>query len=68
MASEFEDLDQLIHSQGWLRFKEYVRAEWHERFQQHVRQAVNNPQDDLALRQLQQVVVAKDAVRARDRR
>jgi len=62
MPTEKEDLDQFVRSQGWLRFKQYAEKEWGDRFAQHVRTAVHDPDDVLALRKLQQVVVAKDAI------
>lgn len=62
MATETEDLDQFIHSQGWLRFCQYAEQEWNGRFQRHVRTAVNDQDDTLAMRKLQQVLVAKEAV------
>lgn len=62
MATETEDLDQFIHSQGWLRFCQYAEQEWTERFQRHVRIAVSDRDDVLAMRKLQQVLVAKEAI------
>jgi hypothetical protein len=62
MASEQEDLDQFVQSAGWLRFCRHAEEEWNDRFQQHVRTAINDADDVAALRKLQQVTVAKDAV------
>ena len=62
MATEHEDLDQFVHTQGWLRFCQFAEKEWNDRFGEHVRQAINDPDDIAALRKLQQVQVAKDAV------
>lgn len=64
MATEKEDLDQFVRTQGWLRFCQYAEREWTERFSDHVRQAINDPNDVSALRKLQQVQVAKDAITA----
>jgi hypothetical protein len=64
MATEKEDLDQFIHSQGWLRFRQYAEREWNEQFQRHVRIAISDREELAALRKLQQVTVAKEAVDA----
>jgi hypothetical protein len=64
MATEKEDLDQLIHTNGWLRFAQHLEREWADRFQQLVRTAISDPNDTTALRKLQQVVVAKEAIEA----
>lgn len=62
MATEKEDLDQLVRSQGWLRFARHVEQDWDTRFQTLIKQAVTGPDDQLNIRKLQQVMVAKDAV------
>jgi hypothetical protein len=64
MATEKEDLDQLVHTQGWMRFAQHLEREWADRFQQLVRSAISDPNDTTALRKLQQVVVAKEAIEA----
>ena len=64
MATEQEDLDQFIHTQGWLRLKEHAAKEWGDRFQALIKTAVSDRDDDMALRKLQQVLVAKEAVEA----
>lgn len=67
-AQEFEDLDALIRSAGWLRFKAYVAAQWGTpehgggaRFQAAVAQASNQSDAD-AIAQLRQVVVAQKQI------
>lgn len=64
--TEFEDLDALIRSAGWQRFKAHVAEQWGTpsagggiRFQQAVRQASNNEADANALAQLRQIVTAQ---------
>lgn len=62
MATEKEDLDQFVRSQGWLRFKQHVEKDWDARFQALVRQAITGADDQINMRKLQQVMVAKDAI------
>ena len=62
MATEHEDLDQFIRSQGWLRFTQHAEKEWGQRFQDLIKVAISDRDDDMALRRLQQVLVAKEAV------
>lgn len=62
MSTEKEDLDQFVRSNGWLRFKQFAEREWQDQFAKHVRVAVNDADDVAALRKLQQVMVARDAV------
>lgn len=62
MATEKEDLDQFIHTQGWLRLTQYAAKEWGDRFHALIKTAVSDRDDDMALRKLQQVLVAKEAV------
>ena len=59
MASEKEDLDQLIHSQGWLRFQGFVRKEWGDQLEQHLLTAANDREDTIALQKIRQVLAAK---------
>lgn len=61
-SAELEDLDALVRSAGWARLKDYVVQEWRTRMDAKVRAAVSSPDDLLAMRHLQQVVVAKEAV------
>lgn len=62
MATELEDLDQFIHSQGWLRFQQHASKEWGDRFQSLIKTAISDRDDEMALRKLQQVLVAKEAI------
>jgi hypothetical protein len=62
VATEYEDLDQLARSQGWLRLQQYVTKEWGDRFQDLIKVAVSDRDDAFAVRRLQQVLVAKEAV------
>ena len=62
MATEQEDLDQFVRSQGWLRFKQHADTEWGQRFQDLIKVAVSDRDDNMAMRRLQQVLVAKEAV------
>lgn len=62
MASEQEDLDQLLHSQGWLHLKQYADRYWGEQHEQHVRAAANELNDTTAIQKLRQVIAAKEAV------
>jgi hypothetical protein len=64
--TEYEDLDALLTSAGWTRFKSYIAEQWGTpqagggiRFQQAVNQASRNETDANALAQLRQVVVAQ---------
>lgn len=67
-AQEFEDLDALIRSAGWQRFKTYVAEQWGTpsagggvRFQAAVAHASNHGDAD-AIAQLRQVVVAQKQI------
>lgn len=59
MASEQEDLDQLVRSQGWLRFKQFVSKEWGDQLEQHLLAAANDREDSIALQKIRQVLAAK---------
>jgi len=59
VATEFEDLDQLVHSQGWLRFQNFVSKEWGDQLQQHLLTAANDREDTIALQKIRQVLAAK---------
>lgn len=60
--SEREDLDQLIRSNGWLHFQEYVRREWSVRLEQLLLQAAADREDVIALQKIRQVLAAKREV------
>lgn len=62
MPSEKEDLDQLVHSQGWLRVKAFASKEWSEQHEAHVRRAANEVNDAMAIQKLRQVIAAKEAI------
>ena len=62
MATEREDLDQLLHSQGWLHLKQYADRYWGEQHEQHVRAAANELNDTTAIQKLRQVIAAKEAI------
>ena len=62
MATETEDLDQLVHSQGWLRLKSFAADEWTARLESHLLQAAGEREDAMAANKIRQVLVAKAAV------
>jgi hypothetical protein len=66
MESRREDLDDLVHSPGWMRFLAHVRQEWGTRdagggvrFTQAAHQAANLNADADAIGQLRQICVAQ---------
>lgn len=62
MATEHEDLDQLLHSQGWLRFQQFAAKEWGDQLEQQLRQAAAEREDTMAANKIRQILVAKAAV------
>lgn len=68
-AQEYEALDALLRSEGWLRFKAHVAQQWgtpHDgggaRFQAAVSQAASEQVDADATAKLRQVVVAQKQI------
>lgn len=66
MDSLREDLDHLVHSPGWLRFRQHVEREWGTReagggirFEQATEKAANLTDDNTAINQLRQITVAR---------
>jgi len=66
---EYEDLDTLFRSSGWLRFKAYVAQQWgtpHDgggaRFQAAVNSAAAEQADSDATAKLRQIVVAQKQI------
>lgn len=60
--NEYEDLEALLQSPGWLRFARHAEQEWQEQFSEKVRAAVGDTNDLQALAKLRQVTVAQQAV------
>lgn len=69
VQQEYEDLDALIQSAGWGRFKAHVAQQWGTpetgggvRFQQAVSQAAAEQADADATAKLRQIVVAQKLI------
>lgn len=60
--NEFEDLQALLQSPGWLRFARHAETEWGEKLQDKLTRAVGDTDDAQALAKLRQVMVAKTAI------
>ena len=56
---EREDLDALVTSPGWQRYTQWASAESRAQMDAAITAAANSRDDLTALRQLQQVIVAK---------
>lgn len=62
--TEHEDLDALLSSPGWERFKAYVKSEWGPegvQFTRALAQAADVVDDPLAMARFRQVLVAQKA-------
>ena len=64
-----EELEELVKSPGWLRFREHVEREWGTRdtgggirFEQAAAKAANLTDDATAINQLRQITVARREV------
>jgi len=62
--TEYEDLDALLSSPGWERFKAYVKSEWGPegvQFQRALVAAADVIDDPMAMAKFRQVLVAQKA-------
>ena len=60
--AELEDLDQLVNSAGWQRFRDHVNGQWArgtgQRYLAGIEQAMSVTDDPSANAQLRQIIVA----------
>ena len=64
-ATELDDLSALTEHPGWIRFLAHTKGEWGQggsRYVQAVEACANRPDDTLALRTLQQIIVAQKEI------
>lgn len=62
MSDEKDDLDNLIKSPGWLRFKEHLEVHWRDTLLTAIASAANDSNDAVSIGKIRQIVAAQQAV------
>ena len=62
MSDEKDDLENLVKSPGWLRFKEQQETYWRDTLLGAIASAANDSNDAVSIGKIRQIVAAQQAV------
>lgn len=62
MSDEKDDLENLVKSPGWLRFKEQQESYWRDTLLGAIASAANDSNDAVSIGKIRQIVAAQQAV------